>query len=694
MTLLELFATEGDHLAYLQDAIANEAYLDTARRRESAKRHARLIDYQMHDGRNARAWVHLAVEGTGREIPAGVELVTRIGAPLRYDRDPAVAPWPQPTTAPGPVIHPPAVYGVPDAYDDYLVDPALAMVRVFQSIGATPVDERCNELRIHTWGNERCCLPRGTTSAHVFAVVDGPGSSRVAVRPPLAAGQRLLLEEILGPDTGAAADADPAHRQVVEIVRVSPDPSTSTAGPASDQMHDPLYLATLDADDALVGVTVAVGIADTLPLVEVTWRRVDALTFPLCLSSVLRDQTAVERVSVARGNIALADHGRGIVELREFDPPFGGDRARVDLAGGPLTMACEPGSPDCDPREARPTIDVLVDVEGATGPAEPWTWARDLLETRDWESAFVVDVDGRGRPTLRFGDGDGGRRLSGARRVTASYRVGNGRAGNIGADSLAHVVIPDPVPALWPAKVTLVRNPLPAAGGVDPETIEEVRQHAPAAFRATQFRAVTADDYRRAALTAAGVAGAVASFRWTGSWMTVFVGIDPADPDDVLTDARGHTRLAPAFRQGVLDVLDRYRLAGYDLEVRSARYVPIDIAIDLCVQRGFFRGDVAQAVSLALAGRRATGPRHAGLFDPANLTFAQPVYLSRVYAAVEAVEGVDSADIPIFRRHGRDDDGELDQGFIPIGAWEIAQLDNDPSRMENGTLTLTAGGGS
>src|SRR5450759_252211 len=198
MTLLELFATEGDHLAYLQDAVANEAYLDTARRRESAKRHAKLIDYQMHDGRNARTWIHLAVTGTGAEIPDGVELVTRISAPLRYDRDPAVTPWPQPATLPGTQIHPPAVYGIPDPYDDYLTDPALAQVRVFETIGATPVDERCNELRIHAWGNERCCLPRGATSAHVFAVADGGGGKRVAVRPPLAPGQRLLLEEVLG----------------------------------------------------------------------------------------------------------------------------------------------------------------------------------------------------------------------------------------------------------------------------------------------------------------------------------------------------------------------------------------------------------------------------------------------------------------------------------------------------------------
>src|SRR5260370_33274470 len=59
ITLVELLAYVGDHLSYQQDATATEAYLGTALHRVSARRHARLVDYRMHDGCNARAWVHL-----------------------------------------------------------------------------------------------------------------------------------------------------------------------------------------------------------------------------------------------------------------------------------------------------------------------------------------------------------------------------------------------------------------------------------------------------------------------------------------------------------------------------------------------------------------------------------------------------------------------------------------------------------
>ena len=65
MTLVELLAYAADSLSYFQDAAATEAYLGTARRRASVRRHARLVDYHMHDGASARVWVALEV-GDGR----------------------------------------------------------------------------------------------------------------------------------------------------------------------------------------------------------------------------------------------------------------------------------------------------------------------------------------------------------------------------------------------------------------------------------------------------------------------------------------------------------------------------------------------------------------------------------------------------------------------------------------------------
>jgi len=690
IALLELFAYEGDQLSYFQDAVANEAFLDTARQRVSAKRHARLVDYRMHDGRNAWTFVHIRVATpivpplTPYVIPARTQLVTRIGTAMRFDRQPGALPVPQPTAPPGVELNP-----VTD--DDYRTDPALAQVRVFETAAPLVVDPLLNELRLHSWGNDECCLPRGATTAHVYAIDAATGTT---VRPAIAAGDRLLLEEIRSPSTGAIADADPTHRCVVRVVSVDPDPSTSTTGPQSDRMHDALFLASIDpATGTPKPVVAPVPIAQTLPLVQVTWRSEDAPTFPLCLSARLEDGTVVPTVSVARGNIALADHGRTRSEAFDFVPPLTARTTfRLRLHEGPLTMRCpDAGDLACDARSAR--ADAVLDVTHANGTLDPpWTPVADLLSSKPFMQHFVADVDDAGRGVLRFGDGDYGQRLVDVTTILATYRIGNGRAGNIGADALTHLVRPEPLPNPWPV-IERVRNPLPALGGEDAEQIEQVRSYAPAAFRASQLRAVTEDDYRNAALTISGVSGAVASFRWTGSWYTVFVGVDPLDPEHVITSARGQTRLDERFRKHVLDSLTRYRLAGYDLEIRSARYVPLDVAIEICAKPGYFRGDVAQAVSVALSAGRRRG-QAAGLFDPANFTFGEPVYLSRIYAAVERVDGVESATVTVFHPHGREPALELANGSIPIGAWEIARLDNDPSNMENGTLTLTVGGGS
>ena len=61
VALVELLAYVGDYLSYQQDAIATEAYLGTARRRTSVRRHARLVDYPINDGCNSRAWIHVRV---------------------------------------------------------------------------------------------------------------------------------------------------------------------------------------------------------------------------------------------------------------------------------------------------------------------------------------------------------------------------------------------------------------------------------------------------------------------------------------------------------------------------------------------------------------------------------------------------------------------------------------------------------
>lgn len=673
IALVELLAYTGDQLSYFQDVVANEAFLDSVRHRISARRHARLIDYKMHDGRNAWTAVHVVASGKG-PLPQGSRLLTRITSPLRDDTQP-----------PGTVIASASI-----TPERLAADPALAGLAVFETTHPVALDPDLNEIQVHSWGNEQCCLRAGATEAYLYSV-RGQGPNKRAVAPPVKPGDLLLLEEVRGADTGLPGDADITHRQVVRIDDVLDSPTS-----------DPLYSRDLDAEGGLVPWQSG----PKLPLQRVTWRRRDALTFPVCLSARTPAGRLLAGVSVARGNMVLADHGLTLTEAlwpaspdpqalpaQTFGPPIP-DRPpfRPALPHQPLTMQCQPFGTaprfelGCDAREARPAIS--LDVYFDPGQAEPWRPVPDLLDSGAFEGDFVVEVDNDGATRLRFGDGDYGRRVEGAIRVLATYRIGNGRDGNVGAEAIAHVS----VPGLMPNWIGAVRNPLPSTGGADAETIDEVRELAPQAFRARQFRAVTEADYAAAADELPEVAGAVATFRWTGSWYTALVGVDPADSADLVLDPRGTIRLSTGLESKVMAFLTRRRLAGYDLEIKSPVYAPLEVEIDVCVADGYFRSDVKKAVVRALEpGLHPDGSR--GFFDPANFSFGQAVYLSQLYAAVMAIEGVASAEVRIFKRYGRLDSGELARGEIPMAPWEIAQLENDPSFMEHGVLRVNPFGG-
>src|SRR5262249_13848819 len=148
---------------------------------------------------------------------------------------------------------------------------------------------------------------------------------------------------------------------------------------------------------------------------------------------------------------------------------------------------------------------------------------------------------------------------------------------------------------------------------------------------------------------------AAATFRWTGSWHTVFVTADrlggPAVPEGFESDLRRR--------------LERYRMAGYDLEVDAPRFVSLEVEMEVCARPDYFRGQVRQAL-LELFSARVLPDGRLGVFHPDNFTFGQPVYLSRLYAAAQAVPGVASVKITVFQRLGQDDPRPLDEGKLTL----------------------------
>ena len=82
-----------------------------------------------------------------------------------------------------------------------------------------------------------------------------------------------------------------------------------------------------------------------------------------------------------------------------------------------------------------------------------------LLDACYLEGGFETPLAG---PQLRFGDGTNGKLPETGAVFTAVYRIGNGTAGNVGANCLTNFAAD--------STIASCTNPMPASGGIDPET--------------------------------------------------------------------------------------------------------------------------------------------------------------------------------------------------------------------------------
>ncbi len=624
-TLVEVLAYAADRAAYHQDAVGTEAYLGTARLRQSVRRHARLLDYHMHDGCNARTFVHLELDD-GVRAEAGSLRAGTIFFTVSPD--------------------------VPTVAAPHQLEKLPRGVLGFQALMNGPVLSAAhNQIALYTWGDEDCCLQAGATSVDLL----DDGSLE------LARGDLLLFEQVRSPTTGMAEDADPDTRWVVRLTEVS----------------DPI------ADRLVPGVQVR----------RVSWAEDDA---PDRDVPIVGDPAVY---LVARGNLVLVDHGIPVQEEPVLETRGRNARVFARLQGAPLTF-----SQPLELEGASARALLRQDARAATaritlqGEGETWTPARDLLASAASATEFVVEMGDDRTAWLRFGDDDMARRpsdLSIARSQSrpvgteapfvAAYRLGTGAAGNVGSGAIRHVVAdPAVIDTALTAAITNIYNPVPAVGGTEPERSEEVKLYAPFHFR-RQERAVTAEDWAEVAGRHPLVTRAKARFRWVGSFTTVFVHLDLV----------GGASLTEALEAELTAFLDRFRMAGMDLAVRGPVYVPLDIALSVCVEDGFFPEEV-EAALLRTFGSGLLSDGTPAFFHPDRFTFGQSVYLSALLARAMQVPGVRWLDATPtdpaasvehrFKRLWAPDDGSLANGRVDVGDFEIARCDSDPNAPEHGQV--------
>ncbi len=189
-------------------------------------------------------------------------------------------------------------------------------------------------------------------------------------------------------------------------------------------------------------------------------------------------------------------------------------------------------------------------------------------------------------------------------------------------------------------------------------------------------------DYQNAAQTLPWVQRAGTAFRWTGSWLTVFTTPDPLD-SEALTVPQ-HIQL--------IDLLNRYRLAGYESYVSPPRYISLDLRIQVCARPDVFRGDVEAALLVALgASRQRDG--QTGFFHVERSTFGVSLERSALEASIQEAYGVAGVVAIQYRQRGITSTYLNLPETVKMPMDAILRLDNNPSLPKRGSLNITVEGG-
>ncbi len=251
-----------------------------------------------------------------------------------------------------------------------------------------------------------------------------------------------------------------------------------------------------------------------------------------------------------------------------------------------------------------------------------WHEAQSIVEAGPTDRNYLVRTDDGGQTTIVFGDGRRGARLpTGLENVTAIYRSGIGKPGNVAAGQVSLLVT-------RPLGVKDVTNPAAATGGADSESRDDARRNVPIALKSLG-RLVSVQDYEDFARAFAGIGKAKAVRSSDGQRSVVQLTI--AGADDIPIDK--NSDLYRALTQALRELGDPQQPVL--IEPRDLRLLIISASVSL--QPDYHWEFVEPAVRRALLEAFGFKARELG----------QPVFLSEVIAVIQATAGVACVDVDV-----------------------------------------------
>ena len=359
--------------------------------------------------------------------------------------------------------------------------------------------------------------------------------------------------------------------------------------------------------------------------------------------------------TTVNANVGAATQGQSVTEIMGSGSASTPNQS-FTLKQSPLTFVQAP-----TPNGRQTTLQVQVSKVA-------WNGVPTLYEQSGASQVFGTLNQADGTTDVLFGDGVEGALLpTGQNNLQASYRIGLGSVGNVGAGALTTLMD-------RPLGVSGVTNPEPASGGQDPESINAIRSNAPLTVL-TLGRAVSITDYQNFAAAFAGIAKANAVWIPSGPARGVFLtvaGIDGA--------------ILPAGSQTLANLLSSLQAYGNpEIPITVASYVETlfqfsaNLQYDPSYDQATVQASVFQAVSQA--------------FSFQARTFGQGVSADEVAAVMQGVSGIVAVNVTNLWATTSSTGGDIsDQGSLSISQWNtwLSGATNLPRPVANTATKLYA----
>lgn len=251
------------------------------------------------------------------------------------------------------------------------------------------------------------------------------------------------------------------------------------------------------------------------------------------------------------------------------------------------------------------------------------------------------------------------------RTMFIKYRTGGGAATNVGPNvltslGLADIIINGPTSAMNTSVRNSIRvnNPIPALGGKDEPSVEEIRNLVRYNFSA-QNRAVTINDYQTRISLMPGEFGAPYRCSVYEEQNKIKVHIITLASDGTLSNVSSTTLL-----NNIATYLSDYRMINDYIEVTNGRVINLGFEIDLIIDKQYPQ---SQIISEAINNTK-------NYFNIDKWNMGDDIYLGQLIESINSINGVlNVVDVRVYNKVGGQyySNNEISQPYIDDATRQI-----------------------